>query len=312
MIRTTILVPTYNAEKTISETLKSVEKYLKTKHNIATVYIADDCSADLTLSKCKETWRHESTELIILNSDTNLGERGNVNRAIAKLKNNYDWVLLLHADDLAKHNWLDEMCATIERAASNIASISSSYDVLHLNNKIEYGENQNTTTIIEGNQKSIKDTLITGTWWHISGCAINLRLFLLSGGFHNQMPQYGDMEWVLRTFDLGFGIMYISKSLTIYRQIDSSVSSKSFKTHIDIYEFANLIINYQNLFSKAELRKIYFKFNKQLFNRNIRALINRDGQRLKSSVKMSAYLFKLFFFAKESKINFRDNNFING
>ena len=311
MIRTTILIPTYNAGKTISETLKSVDKYLKTKHNISAVYIADDCSSDLTLSKCKETWGHKSTELIILNSDVNLGERGNVNRALVKLKNNYDWILLLHADDLAKQNWLDEMCLAIERATPNIASISSSYDVLHVN-KIDRGEDENTTSFIEGNQSSIKDTLNSGTWWHISGCAINLRIFFISGGFNNQMPQYGDMEWILRVFNLGYGIMYISKSLTMYRQIDGSVSSRSFKTHTDIFEYSNLVINYQHLFNKVEMTKIYLMFNKQLFKRNIKALINRDVKRFKSSIRMTCYLFRLFIVTKKPDINFSESNVING
>jgi hypothetical protein len=36
----------------------------------------------------------------------NLGERANLNRAVASISEPYDWLLILHADDIVKPHWL--------------------------------------------------------------------------------------------------------------------------------------------------------------------------------------------------------------
>lgn len=304
MIKKTILIPSFNAAATIKETLLSVQESLLTELKINTLYIADDFSTDDTINICKSVWTHQETKMEILTAPHNRGERGNINAAIQSLQLEYDWVFIIHADDLAKKDWLKVMCTSIDKGSEKLASISSSYDVLWEDGKIDTGEDREGEICIEGNQKSIKDTLINGTWWHISGCAISLKILVNSGGFHPQMPQYGDMEWILRILNQGFQITYIPMSLTIYRQISSSVSSVSFKKHRDIYEHANLIIHYIQLFSAKEIRKLFFKFNLQLAKRNVSSVLSGDLTRLIASLKMTTYLYKLFFISKKPDIPF--------
>ena len=304
MVRKTILIPAYNASSTIGKTLLSVQQSLNTNLEIDRIYIADDFSTDETISICKNIWTHQETKMEILTAPHNRGERGNINTAIQNLHLQYDWVFIIHADDLAKKDWLKVMCKSIDSGSDRLASISSSYDVLWEDGKIDVGEEGKGEICIEGNQKSIKDTLINGTWWHISGCAISLKVLFNSGGFHPQMPQYGDMEWILRMLSQGFQIIYIPKSLTIYRQISTSVSSTSFKKHRDVYEHANLIVHYIHLFSTKEIRKLYFKFNLQLAKRNVSSVLSGNFTRLIASLKMTAYLYKLFFVNRKTDIPF--------
>ena len=116
------------------------------------------------------------------------------------------------------------------------------------------------------------------------------------------MPQYGDMEWILRILNMNYDIIYIPQALTVYRQHQTSVSSNSFKKHLDIYELANLIVYYKNLFNRWDFFKFYTKLNKQLIRRNVRSLINKDVKRLQLSLKMTAYLTNLFFINRRPDI----------
>ncbi len=304
MVKKTILIPAYNASSTIEDTLISVQKCLNSDLGIDQIFIADDFSTDETINICKNTWTHQDTKMEILTAPHNRGERGNINAAVQDLKSKYDWVFILHADDLAKEDWLKVMCESIDNQTDKLASISSSYDVLWEDGKVDPGENRDGEIRIESHEKTIKDTLQNGTWWHISGCAVSLQVLFNSGGFHPQMPQYGDMEWILRMLSQGYHINYIPKSLTVYRQISTSVSSTSFKKHRDIYEHANLIMHYIHLFNQKEIRKIYLKFNLQLAKRNVSSMLSGNFTRLRASLKMMVYLYKLFFISKTPDIPF--------
>ncbi|RZL28880.1 MAG: glycosyltransferase family 2 protein [Pedobacter sp.] len=309
MLRKTIIVPTYNAANTIEETLISIQENNPSLYNISEVFIADDFSIDETIDVSTKSWTDKKTNIRIVKSDLNQGERGNLNRIIKSIKNDYDWILILHADDLAKANWLKEMCYAIDESDETIASISSSYDVFWEDGRIEPGEEKLNSTTITGDKNAIRNTLKSGTWWHISGCAIKLSLFEATGGFNEEMPQFGDMEWILKVFNSGLSITYVPKCLTLYRQLSSSVSSNSFKKHQDIFEHANLVIYYSKLFSSRQLINFYLKFNLQLFKRNIRSVLSGNFLRLRLSIMMTLYLTKIFGFTHTPTISFNENRF---
>ena len=309
MLRTTIIVPTYNAANTIEETLISIQKNNPSIYNISEIFIADDSSTDNTLELSKGVWTDEKTRIKIVKSDINRGERGNLNSIIQSIKKDYDWFLILHADDLAKENWLREMCYCIDESDENTASISSSYDVFWEDGRMEPGEEKLNSTTITGGKNAIRSTLKSGTWWHISGCAIKLSSFEVTGGFNEEMPQFGDMEWILKVFNSGLSITYVPKCLTLYRQLASSVSSNSFKKHQDIFEHANLVMYYSKLFSSRQLMDFYLKFNLQLFKRNIRSVLSGNFLRLRLSIMMTLYLTKIFGFTHTPTISFNENRF---
>ncbi|RZK42871.1 MAG: glycosyltransferase family 2 protein [Pedobacter sp.] len=296
-----ILVPTYNASATIRETLNSIQASIGKQSLIEKVYIADDFSTDDTLDICLATWTHQ-TEMTILTATKNRGERENINAAVKLLKDRYEWLLILHADDIAKENWVSTMCEAIDQGDENLASVCSSYDVLWEDGSIEPGEDKEKNILVKGDDETIRNTLRKGTWWHISGCAISIKALEDSGGFHSQMPQYGDMEWLLRILQKKLVVQYIPRSLTLYRQASTSVSSKSFRKHRDIYEHANLVIGYRNFLSKTDLRELFFRFYIQLSKRIGSSILKGDLSRLISSIKMMLYLAKLFLITQKPNI----------
>ncbi len=298
MPKISIVIPTYNAEKTIEATLQSIKENENLNDFICTIYIADDHSKDNTLEICEKFSIHMQTPVEILPAKRNLGERGNLNRLIQTPFIVNDWMLLIHADDLAKPNWVKTMCAYIYEHPE-YASVCSSYDVLYDNGKIIAGDNTNQNEIIEGNTRSINSTLVKGTWWHISGCAINLKVWKKSGLFNKNMPQYGDMEWLLRILNQGETVMYIAQLLTLYRQSEQSVSSNSFKTHQDIFEYSNLVIHYQNLVPNEAKHQLFLRFQKDLTKRFLKSLIKGNWKRAFSALNRILYLINLFIFIKK-------------
>src|SRR4029453_3425840 len=89
---------------------------------------------------------------------------------------------------------------------------------------------------IAGSPARVRETLLLGCWWHISGCAIRLRAFDQVGPFDASLPQLGDWDWLLRCLAAGWVVTYVPRALIIYRQTPGGVGSVSFQTDRDIRE----------------------------------------------------------------------------
>ncbi|MGJ5673013.1 MAG: glycosyltransferase family 2 protein [Nostochopsis sp.] len=280
MTRIAILIPSFNNEDTISYTLESIQSQTEWITKISTVYIADDCSSDRTIALAEDIWKG-LIPLQIFKGEKNLGERGNVNRAMAVLKDSIDWILLLHSDDIAKPNWLENMVSRIEACSEDVGSICSSWDNLRPDGSVEPGEDNlsKQVEVIEGNDNSIRRTLLTGCWWHISGCAIRLKTFEDCGGFKPQLPQLGDWEWLLRCLHNGWSVEYIPRTLILYRQHLNSVSSKSFQTHRDIREFIEIIPHYIPFLEHSDILHLHMQRSRFLVRRTVKSLIALNTQR---------------------------------
>lgn len=299
-----ILIPTYNASKTVAETLVSVQKNIYANKQLdITTFIADDCSLDDTLDIIKNSWYLHTDILKIMPSVKNQGERENLNRVIREIENEFNWVYILHADDIAKENWTSLLYYYAQKYP-NAASITTSYDVLYENGRIEPGENKDEENLLEGSKEAIKSTLKNGTWFHISGCAINTQTFKKIGYFQKNLPQYGDMEFVIRIFLQQLSILYVPKSLTLYRQISTSVSSNSFKTNLDILEFSSLVAHFKSYFNREELVQQNKKFQTFLNKRIVKSAITLNIKRLFSALKLKKYVKGILLKSAPNKYQF--------
>lgn len=167
-----------------------------------------------------------------LNQELNLGRKFD-------LIFSYEFVEHIHP------NYLDNLL----KSFSNHSDIS--WDNLMEDGSIESGEDNidRKVELIQGNQLSVQNTLLKGCWWHISGCAIRLKIFEDVGGFAIDMPQQGDWEWLLRLLSKGWAVEYIPRTLILYRQHSASVSSVSYRTHRDIRESLRIFHQYQGFLS---------------------------------------------------------------
>jgi glycosyltransferase involved in cell wall biosynthesis len=236
-MRAAIVVPAFNAAATIAETLRAVQ-VCPGVAKLGGVFVCDDASTDNTPELAADVWTG-IPKLTILQNEDRLGERRTVNAAFERLRAEYDWIFILHADDVVKGNWLDLYFQRIEAAGTRVASICSSYDCWYPDaKKIQPGEDDlsRDLEIICGGRESVLGTLKAGCWWHISGCAIRVDRFFEIGGFRPHMPQLGDFEGLLRCLKLGYDIEYIPRTTMLYRMHPASVSSNSFKRGQDLSE----------------------------------------------------------------------------
>lgn len=288
-----ILIPSFNSAKTISATLESLqESPLTYLTRIYTVYLADDCSQDNTISLAEATWK-PPIPLYVLNGEKNLGERGNVNRAIALIKEQIDWFFILHSDDIAKPNWLEMMISRIESCGERVGSICSSWDTLQSDGTVIPGEDNPSRPIqvIEGTIQAVRDTLLQGCWWHISGCAIRISAFEDIGEFDRELPQLGDWEWLLRCLNKGWSVEYIPRTLILYRNHSSSVSSESFRTDRDLRESLKIVQSYTPVLSSSSILTFYGRRMNSSVRRIGRALSNFNLSRSVLAVQTFNYIF---------------------
>ena len=215
-----IVIPAFNAAATIVETLRAVQACSGVA-KLGGVFVCDDASTDNTPKIAADAWIG-MPKLTILQNGQRLGERRTVNAAFERLRKDYEWIFILHADDVVKENWLDLYFQRIKAAPPRVASICSSYDGWYPEAKrIEPGEDDfsRDLEIIRGGRESVLGTLKVGCWWHISGCAIRVERFFEIGGFRPHMPPLGDFEWLLRCLKLGYDIEYIPRTTMFYRII---------------------------------------------------------------------------------------------
>jgi glycosyltransferase involved in cell wall biosynthesis len=256
--RTAILIPAYNAAATIAETLSSLQKQGASLSRLAAVYVADDGSTDDTVGIAKRTWRSE-VPLVAYECPDNLGERANVNRALGQFGRHMDWVCLLHADDLAKPNWLAHTLEVIASSGQDVASVCCSWDNLWPDGRVAVGEDDPGRPVqhIAGSPARVRETLLLGCWWHISGCAIRMRAFDEVGPFDASLPQLGDWDWLLRCLAGGWVVAYIPRALIVYRQTPGGVGSVSFQTDRDIREGLYVIRKYRSVLSRGDIARLH-------------------------------------------------------
>jgi GT2 family glycosyltransferase len=242
-----IVIPAFNAAATIVETLRAVQACPGVA-KLGGVFVCDDASTDDTPKVAADAWT-SMPKLTLLQNEQRLGERSTVNSAFERLRKHYEWIFILHADDVVKENWLDLYFQRIKAAAPRVASICSSYDCWYPTAKrIEPGEDDfgRDLEIIHGTRESVIGTLRAGCWWHISGCAIRVERFSEIGGFRPDLPQLGDFEWLLRCLKLGYDIEYIPRTTMRYRIHAPSVSSNSFIRGQDLIERLEIFSAYCN------------------------------------------------------------------
>lgn len=109
-----VIVITYNSEKTVVETLNSIKAQSYTNLELV---ISDDCSKDSTYDICKE-WSDANLdyfkEIILTGTDNNSGVPGNCNNGV--LNSHGEWIKIIAGDDLLEKDCIEK---NIEFTLSN-------------------------------------------------------------------------------------------------------------------------------------------------------------------------------------------------
>lgn len=101
-----ICIPTYNCEKTIRETLRSI---VNQSYRNLIIQIVDNASNDDTVAVVEAI---EDSRITIYRNDVNIGAEGNFTRCIQLAKGKYTGIF--HADDLYEQDMLAKQVALLE------------------------------------------------------------------------------------------------------------------------------------------------------------------------------------------------------
>lgn len=283
-----IAIPTYNAAGTLGETLMSIQALGSDLTRISEVVVADDCSTDDSMKVALNTWKLDRPPLRIVRNNENLGERETLNRVVEALPNSVSWMFILHADDMARSEWLSANFRAIDSAADDVGALTSSYDVLFPDGRLQYGENlgESGKVHIAPDLESIRGTVRNGCWFKISSCCLRVSAFKEVGGFQANLPQLGDWEYVLRLLRRGWGIDYLPLRLSVYRLSAQSVSSVSFKTHRDIKEACLIFLAYAPCLTAFDVSRRHLWYLQVLLRRSVSSFVKGDFQRLRDGFRL--------------------------
>lgn len=280
-----IVIPAYKAAGTIAETLHSIAACQPEIQQAVAVLVIDDCSPDNQVEVARAAWRKDLPPLVIFQSETNQGQWKSLNMGVEQaISAGADWVFILHADDIAKPEWLAEMLPIISNEAQ-IASVCSSYDLLFSDGHITTGENKlnRTVEVISATPNSVRDTLLMGCWWHISGCAIKVEAYKEVGDFNKTYSALADWDWVLRVFKTNkWGITYIPRTLIYYRQHLGAITAQTIRTTARVEEQLDIV----NRFAPYLTRMDHVRWHgQQLYftaRRLVRDVLTRNHNGLKT------------------------------
>lgn len=293
--RYVVFIPCYNASKTIKETLQSVGVAINKTSLDIPVYIYDDCSADNSLEVAKEAWGKQGN-LELIRNEQNAGERKTTNNAFAAFANLFDWVFIIHADDIVKEDWLVTLIDGIEKYGDDKCfTVWSSFDSF-MNNitQVDKGDNSGAVQQVKRSSSQIKSYLTRlYSSWHISGAAFNVALYHQLKGFDESMAQFGDTDFFVRGLLAEYNDVYISRTLTFYRIVAGSVSSVSVRTNRDIREIYIIIEKYKHVLNKREISLLYGVIRKLSARRMIKCLGQKNfTQALQNFKQLSAAILK--------------------
>lgn len=273
-----VFIPCYNSVSTVEATIQSIGMAIEAMGVSVPVHLYDDCSRDNSVEVARAAWKGPE-ELIVHRNSQNLGERKTTNDAFHAFEGEYDWVFIIHADDIVKKDWLTKMYDQIRQVDDEKCfTVWSSFDSMDgATGKIVEGDDSGTVNRQQRTEaeKKYYITKLYGNW-HISGAAINVRLFSRLGGFDLTMAQFGDTDFFARGLLAGFDDVYISRTLTYYRVVASSVSSVSVRTNRDIREIIYIIRKFRDILTRKEIRLLYKKLAQLSFRRSCRWILNPD------------------------------------
>ena len=226
-----VIVLSYNAEKTILDTLESVKR--QSYKNIELI-ISDDCSRDNTL-KIATDWLEVNAncfkQSFLLKSESNQGVCANFNKAIEKSTGL--WYKAIAADDALLPTCIEDFCNYIK--ANPDASWISSYTRVYNGNF----EDENCITRNKANlhffELNVNDQLIAlAKGNRISAPSVAIKRSVHeSVGMYDTTYSFEDYPFFLRLLEKGYKCYFLNKETVCYR------------IHLSTYHAPNYLFNYK-------------------------------------------------------------------
>ncbi|MFI2130116.1 glycosyltransferase [Lysinibacillus fusiformis] len=207
-----VIIPVFNAEDYIQETIESVLNQTK---KCKEIIVIDDGSIDNTVDIVKEL--QEKTKYLFLYSQKNSGASAARNLGVTKAKS--DWLLFLDADDKCDSKLLEIYLAGLSKEFSAIYS-----QFQQINSEGVKLTGLNTGKTLKGGigfLEMIKRNPIISP----SGSLVRKSVFLKLKGFDESIIYAEDVDFWLRLLLSGENIKYINLPLTYIRRHSNNLTS---------------------------------------------------------------------------------------
>jgi len=206
------VIPVYNAEQYILETLNSL---LNQSHPIAEILVIDDCSTDRSVEIVKEfSIKHSKIKIIEL--PYNQGVSAARNHGIIESKN--DWILMMDADDTVHPDLIKAQITKLIEYSSvqpKPVCVHPAYIQTDLKGRVLSGSEY------YGQQLKFKETfgalLVRNYIITASGLLINRETALKIGCYNVNISLSEDYEFLLRLSRQGT-FVYLEKPYVYYRR----------------------------------------------------------------------------------------------
>ena len=214
----TVIIPLYNKEKYVENTLKSI---LNQTFRDFEVIIVNDCSTDASVSKIES---YLSDKVTLIHHEKNKGLSATRNTGIKKAKTEY--VCYLDADDIWKPTFLE----TIYRLISNFPEakiFATNYDEVYENNifKPFNGGNQLDENF-EGIIDYFKTNIKQGIYHHGSIC-FHKSVFEKAGYYDEEIKFSEDFDFNIRV-NYYFKLAYSNTNqMSYFMQTDNQITRSS-------------------------------------------------------------------------------------
>ncbi len=229
-----IIVPFYNAQKTLAETLVSIKNQQNTQWELIAV---NDGSTDNSLAIYEEITHDWSNVTLINQENKGLG----VARNIAAKKASGTWLVFLDADDIWSNNKLD----VLEGAIAHQHDVDFMYHAIF--------ERYANGILRKRKLRPIQNTrgfIYTGNPFVPSAIAIKKNAFLKFHGFVEDRNQVEDLGFWFTLLDAKINMKAINKPLTIYRMGEGITANLN--DHLQKVEVAAKEACQKKLISAAE------------------------------------------------------------
>ncbi len=204
-----IVVPAYNAEATLPETLDAV---LAQRYDDWECVVVDDGSSDCTLAVAREYASKDARVRVLTQS--NRGTAGAYNTGVTEARG--DWVVLCSADDLLLPDHLSTL--------SQFVDTHSACDVLSSNGYFLLPDDSRELVYRPGDLDDLSFIRVIGGCFYSVGATYRRSLFEMVGGY--RVGIFGeDYDFWLRAMSLGARHCYVPLPLSLHRLSATQKSS---------------------------------------------------------------------------------------
>jgi len=250
MIKISAVIPAYNAEKYIEETITSL---IRQTYRLHEILVIDDKSSDNTVNIVERLRAASSVPIKLICQETNQGVSSARNRGI--MASGGDWILFMDADDIAVAGLAQAEVAYLlmlqKQLTDHWVVVYPAYSQINAGGEDISGimRGQQLTSCNSFGSELVRNQLITP-----SGVLVNKEAMLEVGNFKIGLRhQIEDWYLWLQLAQRGGGFAYVDEPLVkVRRHNDNATKSmtKALGAEVEVLAFYELAVIKQAIFSR--------------------------------------------------------------